>query len=134
MCEDMIDKSKIPKDPDTRSLTTQTLRIGTYNCVFEIWSWDGISGTSFIFDLNEAAESSDTELTDLVVDSLGRNAEGIQITNSRTSTHAFVNVFFPDEVGDIDDPVELTEEDLLKMREKRDQWVREHNASQRNRT
>lgn len=123
-----MDKSKIPNDQDTRTLKSEVISIGGYDCVFEIWSWDGISGTSFIFDKSEISSLSDNEIRLLVFESLGGNAESAQVTQSRSDHHVFINVFFSDDEEDLDESPELTDEDLQLKREKRDQWVREHNA------
>lgn len=95
--ETVLDKSKIPKDQDTRTLKTQELKIGGYNCVLEIWSWDGIHGTSFIFSTSDTHELSDDELIQLVLKSLEENDQEIQVTISRSESHDFVNVFFSDD-------------------------------------
>ena len=126
----MIDVSNIPKDEDTRSLKSQELNIGGYNCVVEVWSWDGIYGTSFIFAEVDIGNVGNDELINLVLESLGEKSQDAQVTISRKDAYAFVNIFFADSDADEVSPTPLSEEELELMRVKRDQWIRGHNAAQ----
>lgn len=125
-----MDESKIPQDQDTLTLKSQKMTISGYKCIFEMWSWDGILGNSFIFDQHETSAISDNDLTSLVLESLGESARDVKVTLARKGSHSFVNVFFPDYERDVADTPELTNEDLQLRRAERDQWVHKHNAKE----
>lgn len=56
----------IPCGSDTRMLYQKEVKLGEYDCLFEVWSWDGILANSFAFLSNDIKDITDEELIALL--------------------------------------------------------------------
>ena len=52
----------VPVDKDTRILFRQEAKLGEYEVLYEMWSWEGISAESIIFKNNYISELTDEDL------------------------------------------------------------------------
>ena len=65
--EKMPDKfDNLPKDPDTATLSSETLIIDGVDVKLESWYWDGIWGKSAIFLAEQVIKLSDEEIIDKI--------------------------------------------------------------------
>ena len=52
----------MPVEEDTRVLFRQGVRLGKFEALYEMWSWDGISAESLIFANKDVSNLTDNEL------------------------------------------------------------------------
>ena len=63
----MTDKfKKVPVDADTRILSSEERKIGDYDALIQLWSWDGIMGSSVIFANEDVAGLDEDEIAEIV--------------------------------------------------------------------
>jgi hypothetical protein len=59
----MTDKFKnVPVEEDTRILFQTEATFGTYNVLYEMWTWEGISAESIIFASDDISDLTDDQL------------------------------------------------------------------------
>jgi hypothetical protein len=62
----MTDKfKKVPVDGDTRILSSEERKIGDYDVLIQLWSWDGIMGGSVIFANEDIAGLDEDKIMEL---------------------------------------------------------------------
>lgn len=84
----------VPVDKDTRVLFRQEAKLGKYDVLYEMWSWEGISAESIIFANDDVADLTDEEIEQETRKS-PLVKEGSQITLKRLdSGFTFVNFNF----------------------------------------
>ena len=52
----------VPVEKDTKILFRQEARLGKFEVMYEMWSWEGVSAESLIFASGDVAEMTDQEL------------------------------------------------------------------------
>ena len=52
----------VPVDEDTRIMFRQEARLGKFDVLYEMWSWEGISAESLIFANDDVADMTDNDL------------------------------------------------------------------------
>jgi len=52
----------VPVDEDTRIQFRNEAKLGNYDVLYEIWSWEGISAESIIFASDDVSDLTDEEL------------------------------------------------------------------------
>ena len=52
----------VPVDKDTRILFRHPAKLGKYDVLYEMWSWEGIKAESIIFVTDDVSEITDDEL------------------------------------------------------------------------
>jgi len=52
----------VPVEEDTTIMFRQEARLGKFEVLYEMWSWEGISAESIIFVNNDVADMTDNEL------------------------------------------------------------------------
>ena len=63
----MSDKFKnVPLDDDTRVLFEEITKLGGYEIMHQMWSWDGIKGESIIFTDADIKDLSEEEIKEKV--------------------------------------------------------------------
>ena len=59
----MTDKFKnVPVEEDTKILFRNEAKFGKYEVLYEMWSWEGISAESIIFESDDISDLTDEEL------------------------------------------------------------------------
>jgi len=59
----MTDKFKnVPVEEETRILFRKEAKLGNYEVLYEMWSWEGIQAESIIFATDDVSEMTDEEL------------------------------------------------------------------------
>jgi len=59
----MIKKfDNVPVEEDTRILFRKEAKLGNYDVLYEMWSWEGISAESLIFVNDDVSDLTDEEL------------------------------------------------------------------------
>ena len=56
----------VPKEKETKIISSKEMKLGKYDALFELWFWDGIAANSCIFDNNDIKELDDNDLKELV--------------------------------------------------------------------
>ena len=54
--------SNVPVEEDTRILFRKEAKLGKFDVLYEMWSWEGISAESIIFANDDAGDMTDNEL------------------------------------------------------------------------
>lgn len=84
----------VPVEKDTRILFRKVRKLGEYDVLYEIWSWDGINAESVIFANDDVNGLEDSEIEELVK-KYGSFKKGSGITLKREkSGYTFVNFNF----------------------------------------
>jgi len=66
----MMEKfSNIPKEEDTRILSRGQVKLGAWDAVREVWSWDGVRAESLVLTDEDVATVTDGELVQALRDS-----------------------------------------------------------------
>jgi len=52
----------VPVDKDARILFRHPAKLGKYDILYEMWSWEGIKAESIIFATDDVSEMTDEEL------------------------------------------------------------------------
>jgi hypothetical protein len=52
----------VPVEEDTRIMFRQEARLGKFDVLYEMWSWEGISAESIIFANDDIADMTDNDL------------------------------------------------------------------------
>ena len=52
----------VPVEEDTKIMFRQEARLGKFDVLYEMWSWEGISAESIIFANDDVADMIDNEL------------------------------------------------------------------------
>ena len=85
---------QVPLDQDTRIIYQHAAKLGDYDVLHQVWSWDGITAESIIFDSHDVAALADDELEAQVRQSPIIKSDS-SITLKRTaSKFTFVNFNF----------------------------------------
>ncbi len=84
----------ITVDRDTRILYRNPIKVGNYDALYEIWSWDGIHGTSVIFVSEEVEDLSEEEIIRLVCSALNKDDLSKYTISDGESKYRFVNFGF----------------------------------------
>ena len=91
----MTDKFKtVPVEEDTRILFRQEAQFGTYEVLYEMWSWEGISAESIIFASDDISDLTDEELEQEVRKSPLVKKESAVTIKRLDSGFTFVNFNF----------------------------------------
>jgi hypothetical protein len=91
----MTDKFKnVPVEGDTRILFRQEAEFGTYEVLYEMWSWEGISAESIIFASDDISDLTDEELEQEVRKSPLVKKESAVTIKRLDSGFTFVNFNF----------------------------------------
>ena len=93
----MLEKFKnIPLDEDTTILFNEQMKFGGLDCVYQIWRFDGIQGSSLIFTLEDVKGITDETIEiDLRESTLLTNKESSITFSFRNKTeYLFVNFNF----------------------------------------
>ena len=91
----MSDKLKIvPVEEDTRILFRKEARLGNYDVLYEMWSWEGISAESIIFASDDISDLTDEELEQEVRKSPLVKKESAVTIKRLDSGFTFVNFNF----------------------------------------
>lgn len=91
----MTDKFKtVPVEEDTRILFRQEAQFGTYEVLYEMWSWEGISAESIIFASDDISDLTDEELEQEVRQSPLVKKESALTIKRLDSGFTFVNFNF----------------------------------------
>ena len=61
--------SNLGVEEDTKILSRELVKVGTFKALLEHWSWEGVQATSIIFDANNVKEMTEREIKTLVIDS-----------------------------------------------------------------
>ena len=93
----MKDKfKKVPVDEDTRILSSEEGRIGDYDVLVQLWSWDGIMGASVIFANEDIAGVDEDEIMQMVKTSDFVNEDSSITADRSDSGYTFFNFARPD--------------------------------------
>jgi hypothetical protein len=93
----MTDKfKKVPVDGDTRILSSEERKIGDYDVLIQLWSWDGIMGGSVIFANEDIAGLDEDKIMELVKKSEFVNEDASINANKSDSGYTFFNFPRPD--------------------------------------
>ncbi len=84
--------ANVPVDDDGKSVVQGYVKVGSIIARHEIWTWDGITGSSLIFDEKDLSGISDDELQKTVQKSTQHKGESTVSRNR--SGFAFVNFDF----------------------------------------
>ena len=91
----MTDKFKtVPVEEDTRILFRNEAKLGDYDVLYEMWSWEGISAESIIFESDDIAALTDEELEQEVRQSPLVKKESALTIKRLDSGFTFVNFNF----------------------------------------
>ena len=92
----MTNKFKdVPLDNDTRVLFEEIIKLGEYEIMHQMWSWDGIKGESIIFDDDDIKDLSEEEIKEKVRSSpLVKDKESSMTFSQKGSGYTFVNFDF----------------------------------------
>ncbi len=91
----MTDKFKnVPVEEDTRILFRQEAELGTYEVLYEMWSWEGISAESIIFVNDDISDLTDEELEQEVRQAPLVKKESAMTIKRLDSGFTFVNFNF----------------------------------------
>ena len=84
----------VPVDKDTRILFRYPAKLGKYDILYEMWSWEGIKAESIIFATDDISEMTDEELEKEVRQSpLVKKESAVTIKKSIVG-YTFVNFNF----------------------------------------
>jgi hypothetical protein len=84
----------VPVDKDTRILFRHPARLGKYDVLYEMWSWEGIEAESIIFATDDVSDMTDEELEQEVRQSpLVKKESAVTIKRSAAG-YTFVNFNF----------------------------------------
>ena len=90
----MTNKFKnVPVEEDTRILFRQEAEFGTYEVLYEMWSWEGISAESSIFVNDDISNQTDEELEQEVRQSPLVKKESAVTIKRLDSGFTFANFF-----------------------------------------
>ena len=93
----MTDKfKKVPVEEDTRILFSKEGKIGDYDVLVQLWSWDGIMGGSVIFANEDIAGLDEDKIMELVKTSEFVNEDSSINANRSDSGYTFLNFARPD--------------------------------------
>ena len=84
----------VPVEEDTRILFRQEAQFGTYEVLYEMWSWEGISAESIIFASDDISDLTDEELEQEVRKSPLVKKESAVTIKRLDSGFTFVNFNF----------------------------------------
>ena len=92
----MTDKFKtVPVEEDTRILFRNEAKLGDYDVLYEMWSWEGIHAESLIFVNDDISGLSDEEIErEVRLSPLVK--KGSDMTLKRLKDFTFVNFNFED--------------------------------------
>ena len=91
----MTDKFKnVPVEEDTRILFRNEAKLGDYDVLYEMWSWEGISAESIIFASDDISALTDEELEQEVRKSTLLKKESAVTIKRLDSGFTFVNFNF----------------------------------------
>jgi len=91
----MTDKFKnVPVEKDTRILFRNEAKLGDYDVLYEMWSWEGISAESIIFASDDISALTDEELEQEVRKSTLLKKESAVTIKRLDSGFTFVNFNF----------------------------------------
>ena len=84
----------VPVEKDTRILFRKVRKLGEYDVLYEIWSWDGINAESIIFADDDVTGLEDSEIEEIVKKSkFYKKGSGITLKRAE-SGYTFVNFNF----------------------------------------
>ena len=84
--------SRVPLDEYTTILGQETAKLGQYDVLHQVWSWDGVTAESYIFCNDDVAEMDDDEIKHIVAQSPRVKSENDNINLTRSdSGYTFVN-------------------------------------------
>jgi hypothetical protein len=93
----MKDKFKeVPVDADTRILSSEERKIGDYDVLVQLWSWDGVMGGSLIFANEDVDGLDEDEIMELVTASGFVRKDASISTDKSDSRYTFFNFARPD--------------------------------------
>jgi hypothetical protein len=78
------------KDKEDRILSSSYGVLAGVNYKFELWSWDGIHGVSFIFDLNQIHDFNVDQLLSLIRENID-GFEKKEFSSKKTKGKLFIN-------------------------------------------
>ncbi len=84
----------VPVEEDTIILFRQEAQFGTYEVLYEMWSWEGISAESIIFASDDISDLTDEELEQEVRQSPLVKKESALTIKRLDSGFTFVNFNF----------------------------------------
>lgn len=85
---------QVPVDEGTKIIYQHEARLGDYDVLHQMWSWDGVTAESIIFDSGDVSELSDNALEGEVRKSpIVKNDSSITLTRAE-SGFTFVNFNF----------------------------------------
>jgi hypothetical protein len=85
---------QVPVDEDTRILYQHEAKLADYDILHQMWSWDGVTAESIIFDSKDVSGLSDNELEGEVRKSpILKNDSSITLTRT-ASGFTFANFNF----------------------------------------
>jgi len=82
----------VPVEEDTSIYQQKEVSLGGIDVLWQQWSWEGITGTTVVFAVNEVKELTDEQLKELVKPLV--NDKGKQFTISHKENWVFVNFDF----------------------------------------
>lgn len=88
----MIDKNTLPEDKGTASLFRESIAVGPYQAVLDVWVWEGIQGWSYVFDPLDIQGVDDADLVALVKQAAGDRLLEAESTVQRNPETVFVNL------------------------------------------
>jgi hypothetical protein len=90
----MNDKFKqIPVEIDTTIISRKEVNVASYEALYEIWSWDGVTAESIIFDSKDVAHLTDSEIEEMIL-TLSFFKRESSVTLKRSTDFTFVNFNF----------------------------------------
>lgn len=128
----MIDKNTLPEDKGTASLFRESIAVGPYQAVLDVWVWEGIQGWSYVFDPLDIQGVDDADLVALVKQAAGDRLLEAESTVQRNPETVFVNlVLEPTPYFPSFDPVDRrSEEEKAAARLSVCEYLKDHNDAE----
>ena len=84
----------VPVDKDTRILFRYPAKLGKYDILYEMWSWEGIKAESIIFGTDDVSDLTDEEVEKEVRQSPLVKKESAVTIKRLVAGYTFVNFNF----------------------------------------
>ena len=84
----------VPVDNDTRILFRYPAKLGKYDILYEMWSWEGIKAESIIFGTDDVSDLTDEEVEKEVRQSPLVKKESAVTIKRLVAGYTFVNFNF----------------------------------------
>ncbi|HOC39604.1 MAG TPA: hypothetical protein PLG17_10500 [Thermodesulfobacteriota bacterium] len=85
---------KVPVEEDTAIWYRKEAKVGSYDVLYEIWNWDGITGTSIIFANEDVEDLQDEEIENVVRTTFSLKEDSPMTLKRSDSGYTFVNFDF----------------------------------------